>query len=510
MTERLGRKTGLFLVLILAASRLFAFDINKVPPDNWTVPTTSRGLTTMSVSTPFIGLTPCRIAGTRPSDGFSGQYGPPALIAGAQRSFTLVGQCGIPSGALSVSLNLTVTNTQGPGFILIYPAGGSQPTVSTLNYVAGQTIANAAIVPLGSGGAVTVVAGVSGTDFIIDTNGYFPALLNSGDEFDQVGSLPAGLIFAENNSSASFPTSGVRGFLTGTGFNAAGILGQASATSGRVHGVMGTTNSRAVDNSGVYGTDNSAVPDPGNVIESAGVRGHGQEGVVGLTSTNVTAFGGVCGLMLNSTGSLGAFGSLGFSFTTAVQGFGNLSITGTKSFAEPHPTDPSKMIDYVALEGPEAGTYFRGTGFISDGSFVINVPEDFRLVTDSEGLTVQLTPVGAPATMYVVSEDLNQIIVQSDRDVKFHYMVNGVRASFKNHQPIVENTVYSPRSAIQKMSGAFAEEQRRRLIANGTYNKDGTVNIETARAMGWLQAWEERARQVEDSSKTSEPQSKHQ
>ncbi|HTO86405.1 MAG TPA: tail fiber domain-containing protein, partial [Thermoanaerobaculia bacterium] len=59
----------------------------------------------------------------------------------------------------------------------IFPAGGSTPTVSTLNYVAGQVIANAAVVPLGTGGAITVTAGVSGTDLILDTNGYYD---NSG------------------------------------------------------------------------------------------------------------------------------------------------------------------------------------------------------------------------------------------------------------------------------------------------------------------------------------------
>src|ERR1700737_924147 len=121
---------------------------------------------------PFIGLTPCRIADTR-GNGFTGPYGPPSLSQGSPRDLPLSGQCGIPSGAIAVSLNITVTNTQGPGFISIYPQGGVTPLVSTLNYVAGQTVANAAVVPLGSGGGVTVVAGVSGTDLIIDTNGYY-------------------------------------------------------------------------------------------------------------------------------------------------------------------------------------------------------------------------------------------------------------------------------------------------------------------------------------------------
>ena len=124
---------------------------------------------------PLIGITPCRIADTR-GNGFTGQYGPPSL-AGPPRNFTLTGQCGIGGTAQAVSLNITVTNTQGPGFILIYPQGGAAPVVSTLNYIAGQTVANGAVVPLGTGGGVTVVAGVSGTDLIIDTNGYYD---NSG------------------------------------------------------------------------------------------------------------------------------------------------------------------------------------------------------------------------------------------------------------------------------------------------------------------------------------------
>jgi hypothetical protein len=121
---------------------------------------------------PFVGIPPCRIVDTR-GNGFSGAYGPPGLTAGVARDFVLTGQCGLPATAEAVSLNVTVVNSSGPGFILIYPQGGAQPTVSTLNYVAGQTVANAAIAPLGASGGITVVAGVSGTQLIIDTNGYY-------------------------------------------------------------------------------------------------------------------------------------------------------------------------------------------------------------------------------------------------------------------------------------------------------------------------------------------------
>jgi len=166
---------------------------NWAAPATWSPVRSAEALTTMGAVTsplPFIGITPCRIVDTRTTTmpNFPAGYGPPALTGGVPRNFTLTGQCGIPSSAAAVSLNVTVTNTQGPGFILIYPQGATQPNVSTLNYVAGQTIANAAVVPLGTGGGVTVIAGVSGTDLILDTNGYYaPAGVGTDNTFLGLG-----------------------------------------------------------------------------------------------------------------------------------------------------------------------------------------------------------------------------------------------------------------------------------------------------------------------------------
>jgi hypothetical protein len=156
-------------------------EANEIPnwpaPAFWTPPTVrasgrarTEAVSPASPPLPFVALSPCRIVDSR---GPAGPYGAPALTGGSPRDFTLTGQCGIPASAAAVSLNITVTNTAGPGFILIYPQGSSQPMVSTLNYVAGQTIANAAVVPLGTAGGVTVIAGVSGADLILDTNGYY-------------------------------------------------------------------------------------------------------------------------------------------------------------------------------------------------------------------------------------------------------------------------------------------------------------------------------------------------
>jgi hypothetical protein len=65
---------------------------------------------------------------------------------------------------------------------------------------------------------------------------------------------------------------------------------------------------------------------------------------------------------------------------------------------------------------------------------------------------------------------------------------------WKDHQPIANSLgVFTPLSAESPMSTAFSPEQRKRLIANGTYNTDGTVNLETARKLGWTSLWEHKS-----------------
>jgi hypothetical protein len=146
-----------------------------------------------SAPLPFIAVTPCRIVDTRRA---ADTFGGPALVSAAPRDFPLpTGPCsGIPSNAGAYSLNFTVTNTTGAGDIRVYPQGASVPVVSTLNYVGGQTVANAAIVPAGTDGGISVRADVHGADLIVDINGYYAPIPPgvSGDTVNSVGvSLPA-------------------------------------------------------------------------------------------------------------------------------------------------------------------------------------------------------------------------------------------------------------------------------------------------------------------------------
>jgi hypothetical protein len=120
----------------------------------------------------FFTLTPCRLIDTR---GSTGPLGGPALVAGAQRTFSLTGNCGVPSSARSLSLNITVTGPTAPGDLKFFAAGTSVPVSTTMDYSANQTRGNNAIPSLSSSGALTVQCDqVSGTvHLIVDVNGYF-------------------------------------------------------------------------------------------------------------------------------------------------------------------------------------------------------------------------------------------------------------------------------------------------------------------------------------------------
>jgi uncharacterized repeat protein (TIGR01451 family) len=117
-------------------------------------------------------LSPCRVLDTRDP---AGQFGAPPLSASASRTFTVAGRCGIPSNATALSINLTVTGGTAPGFVVASPTGSGAPTVSSINYSAGQTRANNAVVALGAGGQIDLTCGqATGTvNAIVDVSGYF-------------------------------------------------------------------------------------------------------------------------------------------------------------------------------------------------------------------------------------------------------------------------------------------------------------------------------------------------
>jgi len=86
----------------------------------------------------------------------------------------------IPSNAMAVTYNLTVTSTGGSGYLAIYPGNTTWPGNSSINWtLTGQTLANGGTVAVGYFDAIGQIRilcgplGFLGTDFLLDITGYF-------------------------------------------------------------------------------------------------------------------------------------------------------------------------------------------------------------------------------------------------------------------------------------------------------------------------------------------------
>ena len=149
----------------------------------------------------------------------------------------------------------------------------------------------------------------------------------------------------------------------------------------------------------------------------------------------------------------------------------------------PHPTDDGLQVRFYSLEGNEVGTYFRGSATLVGGVAQIVPPEDWRLVTAAEGITVHPTPKGA-AVLWAEQESLDLIVIKGTEDVPFNYVVYGHRFGFESPETIEENTVHPIYRGMPYAAG-FAPHYRQKLVDNGMLNADFTPNEEMAATRGW-------------------------
>jgi len=128
------------------------------------------------------------------------------LQAGVERDYTMAGQCGIPSGAQTVSLNVTALPASGGlDYLTVWTAGEPRPSTSTLNASAGEAVANAAIVtPSTIGQSVAFYANSNNTDLLVDVNGYFAP---AGEGGNSLYTIPNCRIYDSRNNNGQ-PFSG--------------------------------------------------------------------------------------------------------------------------------------------------------------------------------------------------------------------------------------------------------------------------------------------------------------
>ena len=246
----------------------------------------------------FIAVTPCRLVDTRgvPA-GFNGlsPFSGPSFAASTTVTFpvqsaaeaaadTTPSPCGtIPSIAQAYSFNITVIpkTAGGIGFVSIWPSGGAQPAVSTINDGSGQILANAAIVPAGtpSGGVSVFNSGPASMDLIIDMNGFYAA--------------PSDLI---NNTAIG--AGALVSNATGSNNTATGSDTLQSNTSGQAN----TANGALALQHNINGNDNTAIGESALAANVSGANNTaiGVEALVlNTTGSNNTAIGG--SVLVNNT-----------------------------------------------------------------------------------------------------------------------------------------------------------------------------------------------------------------
>ena len=114
----------------------------------------------------FVPITPTRVLDTRqepvaptaPQSSWGRRIGSTTLVP--------------PNTAMAIAANITVTESGGAGFVTAWPAGTARPLASNLNTTgAGQTVPNAAIVPLGNDRLAVYIQ--SGAHLVIDVDGWY-------------------------------------------------------------------------------------------------------------------------------------------------------------------------------------------------------------------------------------------------------------------------------------------------------------------------------------------------
>ena len=101
--------------------------------------------------------------------------------------------------------------------------------------------------------------------------------------------------------------------------------------------------------------------------------------------------------------------------------------TGAKSFDIEHPSKEGHRLRHVCVEGPTSDVYVRGR--LKDKN-VIDLPENWKGLVDSDSITVQLQPIGdRQFHLNIVEVDNQKIVVKEadDKPIDCFYHVYGER-----------------------------------------------------------------------------------
>ena len=156
----------------------------------------------------YVSVTPFRITDTRTGSG-EPNAGMTLTAAGTLAvQVTGVGTAPVPAGASAAVLNVTAVLPTASGFLTVFPAGITMPTVSNLNFTPGVTVANLVTVPLSATGGVSIYNSAGSTNVVVDVEGYYTStpsingsgLYNSLSPTRVLGTLQHGVAIPANSS----------------------------------------------------------------------------------------------------------------------------------------------------------------------------------------------------------------------------------------------------------------------------------------------------------------------
>jgi M6 family metalloprotease-like protein len=129
-----------------------------------------------AVARVFVPLTPCRVLDTRNA---TGPLGGPSLQSAEIRSFVVIttpATCGIPSNAVTLSINLTAVSPPAAGELRLFPGNASSTNTSALSFSIDRARANNAHVVLSTDGTGSFKIhndSAGSVHVVVDVNGYY-------------------------------------------------------------------------------------------------------------------------------------------------------------------------------------------------------------------------------------------------------------------------------------------------------------------------------------------------
>jgi len=237
----------------------------------------------------------------------------------------------------------------------------------------------------------------------------------------------------------------------------------------------------------IYGIRSEA--DGTDAAEAYGIYAYAHEATVNY---------GVYGIAQNGGSTYGLFGS---GSGGSGSNYGLYVPTGTKTWVNPHPTDPTKAIVYSTVEADRDTALLRGRAQLVNGRVTVVFPEHYAMTLSDlpeEPVHVIVTPRSADSKGLAVVSSNNaefEVVELADGigNYEFDYVVTGARRGYEEKEIIIDNVDYIPgegnlasfEGEVQEYYDRMSPGIRRIFKSSGILNAQGKINAPLFARKNW-------------------------